>query len=213
MTILRSSCFLFLLFISCKEEKESKSYASNDLKIVFIDTLSKANLCAFRFGICSEKEELPLDFILNRENKLIDKKNAFVLVSNIRENKQNLYGYFVKKGYQTKKFLLNKKDNYQSISILPEPSVISIKALDKEISYEIDSINISFEIKKKDVINKEFYKFGKKDLTPNLEYFNRNINPGESIKINIEVFKNSEIYQMKRILDYHPWLNTSIVLI
>ena len=157
MIILRISCLLLLLFFSCKENTKSQPNTSNDLKITFIDTLSKSKLYNFKFGICFEKEELPIDVIFNRESRLINKNNNFVMIGNIKSEKQDLYGFFSKKGYKTKKFLINKSSDYQIIMIVPEPTTISIKAFDKEVGNDINSISISFEIKENNVSTKEYF--------------------------------------------------------
>lgn len=213
MIILRSSCLLLLLFYSCKEKVKSEPNTSNDLKIVFTDTLSKSRLYNFKFGICSDKEELPLELILNRENSLINKKSNLVLIDDIKNVKQNLYGYFSKKGYKTKIFLIDKNSDYQNIMIIPEPTTISIKAFDKEVGNDINCISISFEIKENNVTTKEYFKFDKKSLTPYLEYFSKNISVGQSIDVEIKVHKNKEIYKINRHIEYQPLLHTSIILI
>jgi hypothetical protein len=212
MTILRNSLVLILFFISCKENKKGESM-SNDLNIVFRDTLSKIKLYDFKFGVFYENEELPIDFILNRESSLVNKKINSVLISNIKNKKENLYGYFSKKGYKTKKFLIDKSSNYQSVIIVPEDTTISIKAFDKEVCNDIDSISVRFEIKENNLITKEYYKFNRNDATSYLEYFSKNISLGQSIDVEIKVYKNNEVYKINKHIEYQPLLHTSIILI
>ncbi len=213
MTILRPNFILILLFFSCNKNKRIESQVNNELKIVFIDTLSNAKLKDFNFGTAYQGEELPMNVILTRNSHLIHKDNGFVSVSNINDNNQILYGYFFKKGYEVKKFIINKKLNYQKVIVRPEPTNISIKAYDNEVSNDIDSLNICFEIKKEDLSKTEFYTFDKKSLTPNLEYFNKNIEVGQSIEVKIKVFKGKEIYEIQKHIEYQPLLNSTIILI
>lgn len=85
--------------------------------------------------------------------------------------------------------------------------------MDKEVVSKIDSLNVIFEFKEKGSGFNEFFKFKKNDVNTNLEYFNRQINVGQTVKVKIKAFKGKRFYEIERNVKYMPWTDTVINLI
>lgn len=210
-TILLSSILLMLFINACNNADNSNVNKKNgeNVSLSFVDSLTQKKISNFQFGISTNKEELPIEEILKKNIKNFVIKNNTVII----KNPDTVYGYFVKRGYKSTKFLITNNLENRTIGIFPEPSLIIIKAMDKSVSSEIDSINVIFEIKKKDTRKKELYKFKRSDVDLNLEYFSKYIEHNQSIKLNIDVFSKGKYYNIRRVINYVPWTDVVIKII
>lgn len=205
--------FVMILLLSCNDKndtnfKNEKNLPLKDsLSFVFKDAFNSDTLMNYRFGVSSDKSELPLDYIFVKSDYITinkEKSNLFInKIKNFNKSKDSLYGYFCKNGYRLKKFLITNSLNNKHIEIIPASSLLTFKAIDLDASKRIDSLHIDFNIVNKESSKQIFYLKGIKGKK-SLEYFNYRINPNEIININILVFTKNKSYRIKRIVNYIP---------
>lgn|GEM_PF-4929240 len=215
MIILKSS--VLLLLYSCNKNNQSNTSNTcnfkDSLSLTFVDPITNKKLYNFKFGISTNKEELPISEILNRNKNISIVHNGIVSIKKLSNENEIYYGNFVKKGYKFNRFPLSNNSCNQEVIIMPEASSIILKASDKYVASEIDSVDIVFEYKKPKYRNRELYKCRKSEIDSNLEYFNKYIEYNESVKLHIMVFEKGQFYEIIRFIEYEPWTNTVINLI
>jgi hypothetical protein len=224
--------FLFIVFActACKSPNEvpiNQLVHSDSVVFKFKSLIDNAVLYDFQFGVCSNKEELPLDYIFRKDsNKKVTQNSAVVYkrkMRNYKEDTDSLFGYFYKNGYFLKKFLIEKsKDNITEI-IEPFPSHFTIKFIDSISYLHFDSLILILTIKKnydyRNIhLNKNFpiverFVFYRKDIGLKLELISHEIKPNEKIKIGVFIFRQNRKDCYSYYLKYQPWCNSIIQII
>lgn len=213
--------FIFFLF-SCNSknnnnfENENNLPLKDSLSFVFKDSFNSDTLMNYKFGVCSDKSELPLDYIFVKSDYIIiNKEKSKLYINKIKGfNKKNdsLFGYFFKNGYLLKKFLITNSLNNNHIEITPASTLLTFKAIDLDVSKRIDSLYIDFDFVNKESSKQTFHLKGIKGKK-SLEYFNYRINPNETININILVFTKNQSYRIKRTVNHIPISDIVIYII
>lgn len=214
MIISRNNFFIlssFLIIFSCSQQNKvhSNPIAEKDTVFVqFFSSIDSSLLTNFKFGVCSEQEELPLDYIyikkcnINRKNQVVISRKS---IRNYNISTDSLWGYFEKNGYKSKRFIINRDSSNLKVSIDPLGSYYNIKVKDTSIVF--DSIKIELDIKIKNISNKkDIFVMKKVDIISD-NILSGEILPNEKYFIGIQVFINGTVSYKNAEFSYQPWVD------
>jgi hypothetical protein len=215
-------------YVECNKEYCDTVY------IYFRDKYNDRILSHYRFGVNTNREELPIHYVFERDYFGEITSDSVVLirhkVNRYDPEKDKLYGYFSRGGYygtgEGGRFLIPNNVQKIVLDVTPTLSQVTFKAYDSEI----DSIKYIINKEKREEYSQDYISryvsspydiwqnktrtITKKDFKSRqdgLSVVSYTIYPNDYFKIDVIVYRKGKIdYQHYYEVKYQPWTETVI---